>query len=292
MQAILATINGCKRRVEFEVIRRLLVDNPSWGRTRLSEELCERWGWRGANGQLKDMACRNLLLRLERAGLIELPPRRRKSTNAFRNRSLKDVVYRNAAIDCPLSRLLPVQVAPVVAGSEEAGLFQYFVSRYHYLGLRNTAGANIKYLARDGAGRPLACLLFASAAWKTAARDAFIGWDAPTRERNLFLLANNTRFLILPWVKVPHLASHVLSGASRRLSADWQKTYGHPICLLETFVDCERFEGTCYKAANWICAGQTKGRTRADRNHAIKAPIKDMYLYPLSKDFRRRLTAQ
>jgi hypothetical protein len=289
---IVATINGRKKAVDVELIRRLLLDNPSWGRTRLSEELCERWDWRGANGQLKDMACRNLLLRLQRADTIKLPARQRRSTNAFRNRSIEDVAHRTDAIEGPLGSVVPVSIERVAPESDEAALFKCLLSRYHYLGLRNTAGANIKYLARDSQGRPLACLLFASASWKSAARDAFIGWDGPTREHNLFLLANNTRFLILPWVKVPHLASHVLSRASRRLSADWEEKYGTRIYLLETFVARERFRGTCYKAANWVCVGQTKGRTRADRNHTIKAPIKDVYLYPLSKTFRQRLTTQ
>lgn len=290
METILATINGCRTGVDVELIRRLLADNPSWGRKRLSKELCECWSWRGPNGQLKDMACRNLLLRLERAAVIELPPRQRRSTNAFRNRSIEDVPHQTDAIDGPLGHVVPLSIELAASGSDAAPLFKCLLSRYHYLGLRNTAGANIKYLVRDRAGRPLACLLFASAAWKTAPRDAFIGWDAQTRERNLFLLANNTRFLILPWVKIPHLASHVLSRASRRLSADWEARYASPIYLLETFVDRERFRGTCYRAANWLCVGQTKGRTRADRNHTIEAPIKDIYLYPLSKNFQRKLS--
>jgi hypothetical protein len=290
MEAIMATINGRKQRVDVERIRRLLAENPSWNRTRLSRELCERWDWRGANGSFKDMACRDLLLRLERSGLIALPARQRCSTNALRNRSPGEAPHRTDTIRGPLSSLLPLRIAPVGAGGAEAQLFRCLLSRYHYLGLRNTAGANIKYLICSRDGRPLGCFLFASAAWKCAARDAFIGWDAPTRERNLLLLANNTRFLILPWVEVPHLASHALSLASRRVSADWEAKYGSPILLLETFVDRARFRGTCYQAANWRLVGQTKGRTRADRDHTIQAPIKDIYVYPLTKHFRGRLT--
>jgi len=135
----------------------------------------------------------------------------------------------------------------------------------------------------------VSCLLFGSAAWKTAPRDVFIGRDAPTRERNLIYITNNTRFLILPWVKVPHLASHVLSRVSRRLSADWREKYGHPIYLLETFVDRTRFRGVCYRAANWTVVGQTKGRTRNDRRQTIHTTVKDVYVYPLTRDFRREL---
>jgi len=290
METIMATINGRKTWVDVEGIRRLLADNPSWHRTRLSRELCERWDWRAADGALKDMACRDVLLRLERAGLIVLPARQRPSVNAFRNRCPGQAPHLTDAIGGSLSRLLPLRLAPVAAGGAEAGLYRCLLSRYHYLGLRNTAGANIKYLIYSRKGRALGCFLFASAAWKSAARDAFIGWDSSTRERNLFLVANNTRFLILPWVQVPHLASHALSPASRRLSADWEAKYGSPIVLLETFVERERFRATCYRAANWRLVGQTQGRTRADRHHTIQAPIEDIYLYPLTKHFRRRLT--
>lgn len=286
----MATINGRRTTVDMDLIGRLIDENPAWNRTRLSRELCQLWGWSDARGRLKAMACRNLLLRLHRGGHLVLPARQGASVNGLRNRSLEDVAHQTDVIDGLLGRVVPVSIGLAASGSDEAALFKCLLSRYHYLGLRNTAGANIKYLVRDRAGRPLACLLFASAAWKTAPRDAFIGWDAETRERNLFLLANNTRFLILPWVKIPHLASHVLSRASRRLSTDWEARYGSPIHLLETFVDRERFRGTCYQAANWICVGQTKGRTRADRNHTIEAPIKDIYLYPLSKNFQRKLS--
>lgn len=158
-----------------------------------------------------------------------------------------------------------------------------------YLGYRGAVGENIKYLIRDAHGRPLACLLFGSAAWKTAPRDAFIGWNYRSREGNLRYLTNNMRFLILPWVRVPHLASHILSRIARRIRQDWEEKYGHPIYVLETFVDRSLFRGVCYRSANWILTGQTKGRTRNDRNHAIHAPIKDVYVYPLIKDFRRRL---
>ena len=264
-------------------------ENPDWGRTRLSQEICKLWNWQGPNGQLKDMACRTMLLKLERSGGIALPPRQRKSTNAFRNRSLASVSYSTQAITGSLKPLMPLQISVVPLNSADMALFRCLLSAHHYLGLRNTVGENMQYLIRDQTGRPLSCVLFGSAAWKTEPRDRFIGWDAATRERNLIYITNNTRFLILPWVKVPHLASHILSQLTRRLSSDWVAKYGHAIYLLETFVERARFRGICYQAANWIYTGQTKGRTRNDRYATIQAPVKDVYVYPLHKRFRREL---
>jgi hypothetical protein len=169
-------------------------------------------------------------------------------------------------------------------------LFCHLLHRYHYLGLQATfVGENIRYLAYDVQGRPLGCLLFGSAAWKTQPRDTYIGWNAQARACNLSLLTNNTRFLILPWVQVKCLASHLLSLSLKRLNQDWEDRYGHTISLVETFVDTTRFLGTCYRAANWIHVGKTKGRSRQDRNMRMKVPIKDIYLYPLRSDFRKKL---
>ena len=164
-----------------------------------------------------------------------------------------------------------------------------YLTRNHYLGYNRTVGESMKYLIRDCADRLLACILLGSAAWKTAPHDTFIGWDRKVREKNLGYVTNNMRFLILPWVRVPLLASHILSRISRRISKDWMTRYGHPIYLLETFVDRSLFRGICYKAANWILVGQTKGRTRNDRNSTIKVSVKDIYVYPLDKDFRKEL---
>ena len=274
---------------DIGLIRRLMAENPSWGRSRLSVELCERWDWRRPDQRPKDMACRSLLLKLERAGHIVLPPRQAKSHNASRNRSIRDVPHRTEPIRGGLQALRPLAITAVPPRSDDQALFKCLVSRYHYLGLKNTVGENVQYLARDRGGRPLACVLFGSAAWKTTARDAFIGWDRRAREANLALLTNNTRLLILPWVRVPHLASHLLSRVCRRVRSDWMEKYGHPIHLLETFVDRGRFRGTCYRAANWIRVGQTKGRTRNDPDRTIQAPVKDVYLYPLAKHFREQL---
>ena len=169
--------------------------------------------------------------------------------------------------------------------------YEAIVGNNNYLGHRNTVGENLRYLIRDRRDRPVACALFGSAAWKCADRDAFLGWERATRERNLHRLTNNTRFLVLPWVVVAHLASHVLGLIAHRIRADWQAKYGHPVQALETFVDRDRFKGTCYQAANWRRLGATRGRTRNDREHCIRATVKDVYLYPLSPDFRQELGA-
>lgn len=271
------------------LISRLLDEHPEWHRTRLSRELCERWNWRNERGRPKDMAARTMLLKLERAGHIRLPARRASSQNERRNRHVAPLPQLSDPICGALRDLLPLSVDIVASGSDDARVFNGLLAHEHYLGHRNTIGENLRYLARDRRGRPVACVLFGSAAWKCADRDAFIGWDGPMRERNLQRLTNNTRFLIPGWVRVPHLASHVLGLIVRRIRADWVAKYGHPVHALETFVDCSRFKGTCYRAANWLRLGQTKGRTRNDRENRIHVSIKDVYLYPLTSDFRKEL---
>jgi hypothetical protein len=273
---------------EIGFIRDLMAAHRDWGRTRLSEELCRRWDWRNAQGRSKDMAARTLLLKLERRGFIELPARQRPSSNAFRNRGAPAVDHASEPIRDSLGDLRPLSVSIVAAGSPDVRLFNALLARYHYLGHRNTVGENLRYLLRDRHGRPVACALFGSAAWKCADRDAFLQWDQAARQRNLQGVTNNTRFLVLPWVEVPHLASHVLGLIARRICADWQDKYGHPVYALETFVD-RRFQGTCYRAANWRRLGATQGRTRNDRNRSIQATVKDVYLYPLTPHFRREL---
>jgi hypothetical protein len=274
---------------DIGLIRGLLVEHAAWGRTRLSEELCRLWDWRNAQGRAKDMAARALLLKLERGGHIRLPVRRRPSSNAFRNRRVPVAPPAAETICGALRDVRPLTVSVVAPGSEDLRLFNGLLAHYHYLGHRNTVGENLRYLVRDNQGRPVACVLFGSAAWKCAERDAFLGWDRVTRERNLQRLTNNTRFLVLPWVSVPHLASHVIGLIVRRIRTDWQAKYGHPVHALETFVDRSRFQGTCYRAANWLRLGKTQGRTRNDRAHRIRAAVKDVYLYPLIPDFRRSL---
>ena len=269
----------------------LLAEHPDWCRSRLSEELCRLWNWRNATGRLKDMAARTLLLKLERSGHIQLPPRQRPSSNGFRNRFVPVVAPATEPIHGVLRDLQPLSVSVVAPVLADMSLFNGLLAGHHYLGHRNTVGENMRYLVRDRMGRPVACALFGSAAWKCADRDAYICWDRVTRERNLQRLTNNTRFLILPWVAIPHLASHVLGLIARRIRADWQAKYGHPVHALETFVDRERFQGTCYRAANWLRLGATQGRTRNDREHSIRAAVKDIYIYPLVADFRQRLCA-
>lgn len=277
---------------EITRIRELLSEHGDWHRTRLSRELCTLWGWRNAAGQLKDMACRSLLLKLEAQGCIRLPSRRAASVNGYRHRSVPVVAHEQHPIEDPLRALLPVDIRVVESSSEDAGLLRALVGQYHYLGLRSAAGENIRYLVRDRHGRVLGCLWFAAAAWRCRDRDRFIEWDDRTRASNLPLLANNTRFLILPWVRVPHLASHLLGRISRRITQDWQGKYGHGLCALETFVDRDRFTGTCYRAANWLRVGQTTGRTRNDVvNRGPLSSVKDVYVYPLAKRFRETLCA-
>lgn len=275
---------------DIQFIRQLLADNPSWGRTRLSKELCKLWQWYNPNGQMKDMACRSLLVKLEKADCIVLPPSQSKWSKVPRNNSIPLVPHNSQEVRCGLRQILPIQITQARQYSDDNALFSCLLSRYHYLGYSRSVGENMKYLIRDCTGRLLACFLFGSAAWKTAPRDTFIGWDRKRREKNLQHITNNMRFLILPWVKVPHLASHILSRVSRRISKDWMVRYGHPIYLLETFVDRSLFRGTCYKAANWILVGQTKGRTRNDRKSKIKVSVKDIYVYPLDEDFRKELS--
>jgi len=289
MEQIMVTIQGRRFSPDVGLIEKLLADNPAWGRSRLSVKLCELWDWRAPNGQFRDMACRNLLLRLDRAGHITLPARQRKSPNGYRNRSAVWVPHRTDPIAGACKDLRPLQITCVLNGCEQDRLFRCLLSGYHYLGFGNTAGENMKYLVHSRDGRPLACLLFSAAAWKCAARDAWIGWRAPVRERNLQAVANNSRFLVLPWVAVPYLASHLLARIARRIQADWMAKYAHPLYCLETFVDRSRYRGVCYRAANWHRVGQSTGRSRNDRHHRLSVPAKDIYLYPLSRDFRRSL---
>lgn len=280
------------REPDFAQVRSLIAAHPAWSRRRISVELAEVWNWRTGTGRLKDMAARSLLLKLEQRGMLTLPPRRRK---APRRAPIASAASDNglappAPIAEPLANLQPLRVEALRTESPDHVLFSRYLARHHYLGFRGPVGENIAYLARDRQGRDLACLLFGAAAWKTKPRDAWIGWNDTTRARRLPLLANNSRFLILPWVRVPHLASHLLGRIARRLATDWQARYGHPVHLLETFVERQRFQGTCYRAANWTCVGQTQGRTRQDRARDISVPVKDVYLYALTPRFREALS--
>ncbi len=267
----------------IQTVRQLIVDNPSWTRSKLSKELCRFWNWHSPVGQLKDMACRDLLLKLEQHGQIVLPRRKSEAFVRGGRISITKVPHDTTEIDGRLRDLLPLEVEAVEAGHPSWKLYKYLLFRYHYLGFGGTVGENIKYLILDNQKRPLACLLFGFAAWSCAARDDYLGWDRDTRIDHLRLLTNNTRFLILPWVRVPHLASHILGFIARRIRGDWQKKYGHGLLLLETFVETGRFRGTCYQAANWKYVGLTRGRSRNDRHTSLHVPVKAVYLYPLAK---------
>lgn len=267
----------------IQAVRQLIADNPSWSRSRLSRELCQIWNWHSPTGQMKDMACRDLLLKLEQQGQVVLPRRKSEAYVRGGNISISEVPHDNTIIAGKLKEVLPLKIEAIEPGHPSWSLFKYLLYRYHYLGLNVTVGENMKYLIFDNERRPLACLLFGSAAWSCAARDDFIGWDKDTRINHLRFLTNNTRYLILPWVRIPHLASHILSIIIRRLQGDWQHKYGHGLLLLETFVEIDRFRGTCYKAANWRYVGLTRGRSRNDRHNRLHVPVKAVYLYPLAK---------
>jgi hypothetical protein len=275
---------------ELETIRELISAHPDWHRTRISQELCCKWNWRNETGQLKDIAARSLLRKLDHRGLIQLPAPIRSANNAFRNRpdGQMPLDFDTEQIEGRLADLQPIQIQPV-AQVLDGRLFRRRLQQYHYLGYSGPVGENLKYLVYDCQRRLLGCLLYGAAAWRVAGRDQFIGWDEAARKRGLSRIANNMRFLILPGVRIPHLASHLLALISRRISADWQARYGHPILLLETFVEQQRFTGTCYKAANWIPVGQTTGRTRNHNSGEPKAPVKSVWLYPLHRSFQKRL---
>jgi hypothetical protein len=255
---------------------------PDGSRKRLARELCQRWQWVDGRGRLKDFAARSLLLKLEAQGHVCLPPlqthKRRPPRPAPQWPDWQEPVPWSA----PLAALRPLRVEPVTAGTAAARRWAFYLHRYHYLGLR-VVGENLGYRVADAAGREVACLLFGAAAWRCAPRDQALGWNDAQRRQGLSRLANNTRFLILPWVRVPHLASAVLGAVARRLDADWQAKYGHGLDGLETFVERDRFVGTCYRAANWRCVGSTRGRSRQDRDHTRTVPVKDVYLYALNR---------
>ena len=284
------TIQGRPLSVQaLEELRRWLGDNPRWSRWRLSRELALRWDWRNAAGQLKDMAARTLLVKLEQRGLIELPARRQVPTNRMRCGAQPAMVEPTEPIVCGLADLHPLGVEEVSGQAAGRAWIRGALAQFHYLGFGGAVGQNLQYLVWDGQHRPLACAVFGASAWKCQDRDGFIGWSVEQRQKNLAMVANNARFLILPWVRVPHLGSWVLGQAAGRIAADWQAKYGHGVVLLETFVERDRFQGTVYRAANWQRVGATTGRTRQDRHGCIQVPVKDIYLYPLHPWFREAL---
>jgi hypothetical protein len=279
-----------RRLVESDLstIRELIEEEGAQGRTHLSRRLCRLWEWRQANGAYREIACRDLLRQLDARNLIQLP----RALHAARRPGYKNRIHTPIILTDPIVLALAqikLEIKIVVAESSvQRHLLRDLLGTYHYLGYQQPAGPSIGYLVywQD---RPLACARFGPAAWKVAARDEFIGWTSAQRQLGLKRLVNNDRLLILPWVKVPHLASFLLGRICRRLARDWWDVYQESIVLAETFVDSGRFEGTCYRAANWHCVGQSCGRGRNDRHNQGGEPVKSVWVYPLKRDFQRLL---
>jgi hypothetical protein len=269
-------------------IRALVERHPNESRRTLSTKLCEAWQWRQTNGALRGMVCRGLLLMLERAGQITLPPVSyvRNNPLAKRTRPLPTQID-TTPIEGRLHNLQPLEFEQV-RRTAQGPLFNSLMEEYHYLGYEQPVGEHLKYLVWVQ-GRPVAGVAWSSAPRHIGARDRYIGWSAEARRSNIRFLAYNTRFLILPWVRVEHLASHILGRMAARISEDWQRMYGHPIYFLETFVDPERFRGTCYRAANWVVLGKTTGRGKQSNSYVPNRSIKEVLGYPLTKRFRELL---
>lgn len=288
MEAIVTYRRRSVSRKDVATIKKIIASHPEKSRRFISQELCRQWDWRQANGVLKDMVCRSLLLLLESKGLISLPPRKFTPANPLAKRKKPSkVTVDNTPLHCSLSDVFPVRLEQVRRTHFEK-MFNGLISEYHYLGYTQPVGEHLKYIAFSH-DRPIACLAWGSAPWYIGARDRFIGWSKGIRENNLHLIANNLRFLILPWVQVPCLASYLLALNRTRLSQDWQKIYHHRVFLLETFVDTTRYLGTCYKADNWIYTGQTTGLGKLSKSRQPLLSKKAVYVYPLTKNFRREL---
>ena len=269
-------------------INRLIENNPGDSRRALSKKLCQAWNWIQKNGSLKDMVCRSLMLELHRAGYINLPPVKQHTLNPLANRKKPAVVkIDQTPIHGKLSDVRPLQFFQVRRTLEEKR-FNSLIERYHYLGYSHPVGEQLKYIVYAGK-RPVACFAWSSAPRHIGCRDRFIGWSQQERKRHIHFIAYNSRFLILPWVRVKLLSSHLLGQMAKLLVTDWQAIYSHQIHYLETFVDKQRFAGTCYKAANWVYLGDTTGRGKNDQTHRPNRSIKAVWGYPLSKDFRKRL---
>ena len=278
-------------RQDISFIRGLIAANPDYNRTALSREICRAWSWVQPNGYPKEMICRRLLLRLEADGCIALPPRQSvpRKPDSYGKQPLP-VQVDQIRLRTDLKHVDSI-ILRQVRRTEFEKIHDGLLAQFHYLGYVQPVGEHLKYLAFAGE-RPIACLAWSSVARHIGCRDRFIGWNAQERMGNLHLLAYNTRFLILPWIRVPHLASHLLAKCSRIISGDWQALYSHPVYWLETFVDTQRFKGTCYRAANWICLGKTTGRGKQDHTRKPNRSIKTVWGYPLRRDFTLRFAHQ
>jgi Domain of unknown function (DUF4338) len=287
----MAELNYRGRAISSEdilYIREMIAAHPGESRRTLSKKLCEAWQWKQANGALRDMVCRSLLLVLDRAGHIELPPVKFVPHNPLARRARPEpVLIDTTQREGQLRQIQPLEFMQVRRSGDEP-LFNSLMEQHHYLGYEQPVGEHLKYLVWSQ-GRPVACVAWSSAPRHIGARDRYIGWSAETRRRNIRFIAYNTRFLILPWVRVEHLASHILGRMAARISDDWEQMYGHPIYFLETFVDPERFRGICYRAANWVLLGRTTGRGKQSNSYVRNRSIKEVLGYPLTKHFRQRL---
>jgi Domain of unknown function (DUF4338) len=275
---------------QIAFLREFIRTHATSSRWKLSRQLCEALGWKQANGALRDMVCRGLLLMLERAGQIELPAVRRHIRGQCRTERPRPdaLLIDTSLLEIPLKELGPVEIQPVRRTADEP-LFNSLMEHYHYLAYEQPVGEHLKYLAW-AQGRPIACLAWSSAPRHLGSRDRYIGWSAEARRRNIRFIAYNTRFLILPWIRVPHLASHILAKVTRALSADWEQMYGHPVYFAETFIDPGRFRGACYRAANWQPLGFTTGRGKNDHTNKPNRPIKEVLGLPLTRRFREYLS--
>ncbi len=274
---------------ELGRIRQWIVTEPRPNRAALSRLVCQELGWLRPNGRLKDMACRVAMLRMHRDGLITLPPPEKGNSNGRIRPEFTGASDPSPELTLAAGALGELEFRRVNT-QRDSSLWNELIERHHYLGYKPLPGAQIRYLVLAGP-HLLAALGFGAAAWKVAPRDQFIGWTAQERVRNLHRVVNNARFLILPWITSHNLASRILGGVVKRLGQDWQDRYGYRPVLLETFVDRERFRGTCYRAANWIFVGPTQGRGKLDCRRLRPLPVKDIFLYPLDRHFRRELRA-
>jgi hypothetical protein len=285
-----------RRRVigpaEVELIRRLIVAEGALGRSHVSNRLCEWWDWRQANGRYRQIACRDLLRQLEAKGLIELPPRLRPARRAgYRNVTGLPAGWEPVSLRGSLAQFRAQLQVDLVESAAQARVYAGLIGAYHYLGYQQATGAQLKYLVEYGQ-RPIGGLSFGPAAWKVAARDQYIGWSAKVRQQQLGWVVNNDRFLLVPGLQVPNLASFVLAATLGRLRRDWRRVYGQDLALVETYVEAPRFRAVSYAAANWVWVGRTQGRGRNDRANARALPRKTVWVYPLRADFRAVLTQE
>jgi hypothetical protein len=272
---------------EMDLLRGLIASRPAKTRAQLSRDACDVLGWHKPDGQRKDMSCRVAMLRMERDGLLQLPPPLKGNGNGRRRPRSTTASDPQEVLTTPVGRLGELEFC-CVETRKDSSLWNELIERHHYLGYQPLAGAQIRYLISSGP-HLLAAVGFSASAWKVAPRDQFIGWTPEQRRDHLQRVINNSRFLIMPWIQSPNLASHLLARLARRLPQDWERRYGYSPVLLETFVEHARFRGTCYRAANWIHVGKTQGRGKLDRYNRFAVPIKDIFLFPLCRAFRQRL---